>query len=78
MEKFKSKDELIERVFWLHCQNLNGRENAEEAFKKGIEATLEELEKLNGRILEMKEPPVPKIEAGPAPKKIIKWKKQNI
>ena len=60
-------DELFERVFWLHCQNLNGRENAEEAFKKGIEATLEELDKLNGRILEMKEPPVPKIEAGLAP-----------
>ena len=60
-------DELFERVFWLHCQNMNGRQNAEEAFKKGIEATLEELDKLNGRILEMKEPPVPKIEEGPAP-----------
>ncbi len=41
------KKQLIEDAYWLNLQNLNGRENFEEAFKLGIETGVDEtLEKL--------------------------------
>ena len=33
-------DELIEEIYWLNLQNLNGREDFEEAFMKGIEVAV--------------------------------------
>jgi hypothetical protein len=43
------KKQLIEDAYWLNLQNLNGRENFEEAFKLGIETGVDEtLEKLQG------------------------------
>ena len=41
------KKQLIEDAYWLNLQNLNGREDFEEAFKLGIETGVDEtLEKL--------------------------------
>tara|TARA_R110000824_G_scaffold322781_1_gene509772 strand:+ start:228 stop:536 length:309 start_codon:yes stop_codon:yes gene_type:complete len=41
------KKQLIEDAYWLNLQNLNGREDSEEAFKLGIETGVDEtLEKL--------------------------------
>lgn len=44
--EIKSEKELIEWVYEMHLQNLNGREDFVDAFKQGIEATIEELEEL--------------------------------
>lgn len=45
--KFQNEKELVEWVYDMHLQNLSGRENFEEAFKNGIESTIEELKILN-------------------------------
>jgi hypothetical protein len=42
----KNEKELIEWVYDMHLQNLSGREDFVDAFKKGIEATIEELKEL--------------------------------
>ena len=42
----KNEKELIEWVYDMHLQNLSGREDFTEAFKNGIEATIEELKEL--------------------------------
>jgi hypothetical protein len=34
---------LIDQIYWLELQNMNGREDFQEAFKKGIEAAIEHL-----------------------------------
>jgi|AntAceMinimDraft_17_1070374.scaffolds.fasta_scaffold699068_1 hypothetical protein len=42
----KNEKELIEWVYDMHLQNLSGREDFLEAFKQGIESTIEELKEL--------------------------------
>lgn len=46
-DKFNNKEELVEYIYDMYLQNLNGREEFDEAFKIGIENTLDELEELN-------------------------------
>jgi len=43
MKKFKNKQELVEWIETMYLQNTNGRETAEEMFRLGIEAAIEEL-----------------------------------
>jgi hypothetical protein len=43
---------LIDRIYWLDLQNMNGREDFQEAFKKGIEATVEHFEDEDKKLLE--------------------------
>ncbi len=39
----KTKEEIIDLIFFFHLQNTNGRENHDEMFKKGIEAAIIEI-----------------------------------
>ena len=44
--EIKNESELINWVYDMHLQNLSGREDFTQAFKQGIEATIEELREL--------------------------------
>ena len=44
--EIKNEKELIEWVYDMHLQNLSGREDFVDAFKQGIEATIDELKEL--------------------------------
>lgn len=39
----KTNENIKDRIVTLHAQNMNGRETPDEAFAKGVEACLEEL-----------------------------------
>ena len=41
--KDKTRDEVVDLIFFFHLQNTNGRETEDEMFKLGIEAAIEEL-----------------------------------
>jgi len=47
MNKFESKEDLVEWVETMHLQNTNGRESNNEMFRLGIKAAIEELIELN-------------------------------
>ena len=44
MSDNKSILELTEEIYWLELQNLSGREDFQESFRKGITAAIEHLQ----------------------------------